>query len=232
LLPARRAPWRPAAGLPDRETAAVKIEFVSDVVCPWCAIGLASLERALERIGATVEIDLRFGSFELNPQMPPEGEDLCGHTRARYGLTPQQFQDAMEVLRARGAAVGFVFGARARIWNSIDAQRQLHWAAAQARARGLKHALLQACHGRGENVASHAVLVALAAAVGLDAQQAGEVLGSDQFADTVRASEHRWQRLGIRSVPTLVIEGRYRIQGAQAPEVFEQMLRRIAAAPA
>ncbi|MFO1339665.1 MAG: DsbA family oxidoreductase [Burkholderiaceae bacterium] len=210
----------------------MKIDFVSDVACPWCAVGLNSLERALERLGGSVDVELAFHPFELNPQMPAEGEDVVEHLARKYGLSPQQLEQGRATLRDRGAAVGFEFGPRERIWNTFDAHRLLHWAGLEGRQRELKHALLRAYHGRGENPGAPEVLVRAAAEAGLDAERAREVVASGRYADEVRAEERHWQELGIQAVPSVIVNGRHLIQGGQPPEVFEQALRRLAAAEA
>ena len=114
----------------------MKIDFVSDVACPWCAVGLNSLERALESLGRDVPVELHFQPFELNPDMPPQGEDTIAHLSTKYGASPEQLARTREVLRARGAAVGFTFGPRPRVWNTFDAHRLLHWAGLQDAAQG------------------------------------------------------------------------------------------------
>jgi predicted DsbA family dithiol-disulfide isomerase len=207
----------------------MKIDFVSDVACPWCAVGLNSLERALERVGPGLQVELHFQPFELNPTMPPEGADTVQYLSAKYGITPEQIARNQASIRERGAAVGFVFGARPRVWNTFDAHRLLHWAGLQGKQRELKHALLKAYHGDGRNPGARDVLLELAAAVGLDAAAAREVLDTGRFADEVRRAESFWQRSGIQSVPAIVINDRHLISGGQPPEVFEQALRKIAA---
>ncbi|MBL8474166.1 MAG: DsbA family oxidoreductase [Rhodocyclaceae bacterium] len=207
----------------------MKIEFISDVVCPWCAIGLNSLERALERIGDALEVDLLIRPFELNPKMPPEGESADIYLARKYGLNAEQMARNHALLCTRGAAVGFQFGERKQVWNSFDAHRLLHWAGMEGHQRDLKHALLRAYHGRGENISAHEVLVALAREAGLDGDSARDLLQSDAYGGAVRTSEHRWERLGIQSVPTALIDGRHLIQGGHQPEVFETALRQIAA---
>lgn len=211
----------------------MKIDFVSDVACPWCAVGLSSLEIALERLGAEVPVELHFEPFELNPQMPPEGEDTVQHLSRKYGLPPEQLAKNRENLRQRGAAVGFTFGERPRIWNTFDAHRLLYWAAGQApegRQHDLKRALLAAYHTRAENPASHEVLLRLVDEVGLSVPRARAILACDEFAAEVRQRERYWQELGIHSVPAVVIDDRHLISGGQPPEVFEQALRQVAAA--
>ena len=210
----------------------MKIDFVSDIACPWCAVGLNALEMALERIGADIAVELHFQPFELNPQMSPEGEDAVAYLSAKYGISAEQIALNQAAIRERGAAVGFSFGARGRVWNTFDAHRLLHWAGVEGpegAQRSLKHALLQAYHGHGRNPSNAEVLLEAARAAGLDEARAREVLGSDEFSDEVRQAESFWQQAGIRSVPSVVVNDRHLIQGGQPPEVFEQALRQIAA---
>lgn len=207
----------------------LEIDFVSDVVCPWCAVGLASLERAVAGVAPDIAVQMRFQPFELNPQMAPEGEDIDEHLERKYGGPREKFEQARAALRERGAAVGFAFGQRSRIWNTFDAHRLLHWAGLEGRQHELKRALLEAYHGQGRNPSDPAVLVDVAASVGLDAATAREILAGDRYTAEVRAEEQRWLELGIHSVPSVVVNGRHLIQGGQPPEVFEQALRQIAA---
>jgi predicted DsbA family dithiol-disulfide isomerase len=208
----------------------LKIDFVSDVACPWCAVGLNALERALERVGPELNAELRFQPFELNPTMPAEGADTLQYLSNKYGIGPERIARNQATIRARGAEVGFTFGQRHRVWNTFDAHRLLHWAGQHGKQRELKHALLKAYHGDGRNPGAHDVLLELAATVGLDADAAREVLDSGRFSDEVRAAEAMWQQAGIHSVPSIVINERHLIQGGQPVEVFEQALRQIAAA--
>ena len=206
----------------------MKIEFVSDVACPWCAVGLNALERALERIGDEWPVELRFEPFELNPTLGPQGADATEYLVAKYGLSADQLARNRDAIRERGAAVGFAFGERAHVWNTFDAHRLLHWAGLEGRQRELKHALLRAYHGEGRNPGAHDVLLALAEEVGLDVARARAVLESAEFAAEVRDRERHWQELGIHSVPSVIVNDRHLIQGGQPPEVFEQALRKIA----
>ena len=207
----------------------MKLQFVSDIACPWCAIGLNSLEIALKRIGSDAAVDLELEPFELNPDMPPEGEDVLAYVSRKYGSSAAELAGRHALIRERGAAVGFTFGPRTRIWNTFDAHRLLHWAGLEGRQRELKHALLAAYHTRGENPGSHEVLLRMAAEVGLDADRARAVLDSGEYGAQVRERINHWQQLGIHSVPSIIVDGRYLIQGGQPPEAFEQALREIAA---
>lgn len=211
--------------------APLKIDFVSDVVCPWCAIGLKSLEQALAQLGDEVSVELHFQPFELNPQMAPEGEDIGEHLARKYGSTPEQMRQNQEAIRERGASLGFTFNMdkRSRIVNTFDAHRLLHWAALEDCQVELKQALLAAYFTEGRDVSSRAVLVEVAASVGLDPTEARHVLDEDRYAQDVRAQEQFYQSQGIRAVPSVIVNERYLIQGGQPAEVFEQTLRKIAA---
>ena len=213
----------------------MRIDFVSDVACPWCAVGLASLQQALARSADAVQAELHFQPFELNPDMAPEGEDPGEHLGRKYGSTPAQQAQIRATIAERGAAVGFAFKSdgRGRIVNTFNAHRLLHWAGLEGADQqlALKRALMEAYHGRAERVDHDAVLLAAVRAAGLDEARARQILASDEFADDVRAAERRWQMAGIQSVPAVVINQRHLISGGQPPEVFEQALRQIAAAP-
>jgi predicted DsbA family dithiol-disulfide isomerase len=209
----------------------IKIDFVSDVACPWCAVGLQSLQTALQQLDGELEATLTFQPFELNPQMVPEGEDTQEHLARKYGSTPAQLQAAQETLRARGEAVGFVFNLdkRTRIYNTFNAHRLLHWAHSEGKQLALKKALLTAYFTNGENPSDPTVLVRVAASVGLDAARAQAILDSDVYADEVRAQERLYQQHGISSVPAIILNDQHLISGGQPPEVFAQALRQIAA---
>ncbi len=210
----------------------MRIDFVSDVACPWCAVGLNALERALANLGSEVSVELHFQPFELNPDMPPEGANTVDYLARKYGISPQQIAQNQTAIRQRGADVGFVFGERPHVWNTFDAHRLLAWAPSQGAdaQRRLKHALLKAYHGEGQNPGDREVLLALVGQLGLDVAAAQQVLDSKAYADEVREAEAAWQQAGIHSVPSIVIDQKHLIQGGQPPEVFEQALRRLAGA--
>ena len=209
----------------------MRIDFVSDVACPWCAVGLNSLEMALKALGDNVPVELHFQPFELNPTMATEGANAAEYLKAKYGMGDDQLAANRANIRARGADVGFSFGERAHVWNTFDAHRMLHWAGLQGADYQckLKHALLQAYHGEGRNPGAHDVLIDLATQVGLDPVQAAAVLSEDRHALDVRQAEQAWQQAGINSVPAIVINQRHLISGGQPPAMFEQALRQIAA---
>jgi predicted DsbA family dithiol-disulfide isomerase len=211
----------------------LKIDFVSDVVCPWCAVGLYGLTRALDRLkDEGVTASLAFQPFELNPSMAPEGENIVEHIGKKYGSTPEQSAQNRAMIRERAAAAGFEMnmGEDSRIWNTFDAHRLLHWAGETdpAAQRRLKEALLGAHFTNGRALNEAEVLTAAAAAAGLDETEAAAVLASDQYAREVREAEELWRSRGINSVPAVVINDKYLISGGQPVEVFEEALRKIA----
>ncbi|TXH37879.1 MAG: DsbA family oxidoreductase [Rhodospirillaceae bacterium] len=209
----------------------MKIDFVSDVSCPWCIIGLRGLEEALAQTSDLIDANITFQPFELNPDMPQEGENIVEHIARKYGSTPEQSAANREIIRARAAAVGFTMSTstESRIYNTFDAHRLLHWAEIEGHQRALKYALFEAYFSRGESPADHDVLIAAAEQAGLDGAAAREVLTSNRYAQDVRGAEQLWQSRGINAVPAVVIDGRYLISGGQPPEAFEEALRKIAA---
>ncbi len=213
--------------------ARFRIDFVSDVACPWCAIGLASLKSALMKLEDSVEAEIHLQPFELNPQMPFEGEDAGEHIRHKYGIDDAQLEVNRKAIRERAMPLGVAINTQAgsRVWNTFDAHRLLHWAEQRDREKVivLKQALFRAYFTDNENVADRDVLVRIAKEIGLDGDAARRLLESDQYADEVRARERHWQQAGIHSVPATVVNGQYLISGGQPPEVFENALREIAA---
>ncbi len=210
----------------------LRIDFVSDVSCPWCAVGLASLQQALATLDGEVTAEIHFQPFELNPQMPPEGEDSTEHLANKYGISAAQIATNREAIRARGAALGFTFNMdqRSRVYNTFDAHRLLHWAELEDRHIAFKQALLRAYFTDGEDVSSHETLARLAGEAGLDVPRAREILAAGTYADEVRTQEQLFMSRGVHSVPATIINGQHLISGGQPPEAFEQALRQIAAA--
>lgn len=212
-------------------TKALKIDFVSDVSCPWCIVGLGGLEEALDRVGDLVAAKIHFQPFELNPNMPPEGQNIVEHITEKYGSTPEQSAANRQAIHARAASVGFTMrtSETSRIYNTFDAHRLLHWAGIVGGQPALKRALFDAYFTDNLSPADHEVLVAAAQKAGLDGDAAREVLASGQYAQEVRDAERAWQAAGISSVPAVVINDRYLISGGQPADYFENALRQIAA---
>jgi predicted DsbA family dithiol-disulfide isomerase len=207
----------------------LRIDFVSDVACPWCVVGLRSLMKALDAVGDKVEAEIHFQPFELNPDMPPEGENTAQHVARKYGSNPERSAAARNAIREHGEALGFDFNysTESRIWNTFDAHRLLHWAGIEGRQLELKEALFAANFTDQKSTSDHDVLVGAAEAAGLDADRAREILGSGAYTEEVRAEESVWRNRGINAVPSVIFNQRWMIQGGQPPRVFEQAIRQI-----
>ncbi|GGC05815.1 DSBA oxidoreductase [Marinobacterium zhoushanense] len=212
-------------------TRTLEIDFVSDVVCPWCAIGLHALRQALQQLEGEVSATIRFRPFELTPEMPAEGEFVIPYLCRKYGMSEEQVARNQAYITERGAELGFRFDFRtdSKKWNTFDAHRLLHWAAEQGADKqlGLKLALLEAYFSRNENPAERAVLCRLAEQVGLDADAAGEVYDSGRYTDEVLAEEQLWVRQGVSSVPTIVFNEQYVVSGGQPVETFVQVIQEV-----
>lgn len=211
-------------------TVRIKIDFVSDVSCPWCAVGLSSLEVALARLDDVVQAELHFQPFELNPDMPPEGQDTVERLTRKYGMTPEQVLRNAEVITKRGSEVGFTFNMdkRTRTYNTFDAHRLLHWAGIEGHQRELKQALLKAYFTDGQNPSAPDVLVRLCNESGLNGERARQILDSNEYASDVRERERFYMEQGVNSVPAIILDDQHLIQGGQTPDVFEEALRQIA----
>ncbi|MGH8150450.1 MAG: DsbA family oxidoreductase [Steroidobacteraceae bacterium] len=209
----------------------LKIDFVSDVSCPWCAIGLHALETALLGLGPGISADLHFQPFELNPNMDDGGQDIVEHLGEKYGSAAAEIDRSQELIRARGAEVGFTFDMhkRTRIYNTFDAHRLLHWAGVEGKQRALEHALFAAYFTAGRDPSDHDVLLDLTTRVGLDPSRARQILTGDEYAAEVRAQERLYHDRGVNAVPAAIVNDQYLIEGGQPVQVFEELLRRIAA---
>ena len=212
----------------------LRIDFVSDVACPWCVIGLRSLQQALDAVGEQVQAEIHFQPFELNPDMPPEGENTTEHVARKYGANPERSAASRNAIRESGEALGFQFNynSESRIWNTFDAHRLLHWAGLEGRQRELKEALFAVNFTEQKSTSDHEVLVGAAKAAGLDEAKAREVLSSGTYTEEVRQDEALWRNRGINAVPSVIFNQRWMIQGGQPPKVFEQAIRQILAGTA
>jgi predicted DsbA family dithiol-disulfide isomerase len=208
----------------------VKIDFVSDVVCPWCALGATALEQAIHNLAGEVDVELTYKPFELNPDMPAEGEHAIEHMMRKYGRNAEQVADRNAMIIERGEQIGFHFDLekRSHFHNTFDAHRLLFWAATQGRQREFKQALLKAYFTDGENPNNRTTLATLAGAVGLDSQRAHEVLANAEFSQQVREFERFYQQRGIDSVPAMVLDDKQVIPGSQSIAYYEQALRQAA----
>lgn len=212
-------------------TQTLKIDFVSDIACPWCAVGLGGLERALASLEGEVAADITFHPFELNPDMPAAGQNSLEHIAQKYGIGADQIAANRDAIRDRASEVGYVMNTSddSRIYNTFDAHRLLAWAKKEGLQLELKRRLLALNFTDQADLGNRDALVAAAESVGLDGGTARGVLDSGRFTEEVRAEEDLWRSRGINSVPAVVVNDRYLISGGQPPEVFEQQLRAIVA---
>lgn len=210
----------------------ISIDFVSDVACPWCAVGLGSLLAAIDRVKGTVQVELRLQPFELNPDMPAGGEPTLARLEKKYGYSREQLNANRAVISERAAAVGMPVRMTEddKSYNTFDAHRLLHWAGLQGQAPqvALKKALLKTYHHDNHDTSTTDVLLQAVKDAGLDVADARAVLESDRHADDVRAEEEKWQNAGISSVPAVIINDEYLVSGAQQVDVFEQALLQVA----
>ncbi len=212
----------------------IQIDFVSDVACPWCAVGLGALEQAIANIAKTdpaVQVSIRFQPFQLNPSMPPEGQDITEHLTQKYGSSAAQQAQTYQAIRQRGAEVGFDFRleGRGRTWNTFDCHRLLEWVheVEPSKQQALKKALLKAYFTDGLNPAAHDVLLRICGELGLDVAKAAQILASDDYTQQVRTRQAFYAANNINSVPAVILNEQYLISGGQPVAVFEGALRQI-----
>ncbi len=209
--------------------AQLRIDIVSDVVCPWCAIGYAKLVHASAMLGEKAEIAVKWHPFELAHDTPPEGQLLSDYSRERYGATPEQSRSSRSRIVKAGAAAGldFRYTPESRIYNSFDAHRLLAWAGETGGQTRLQIALFTAYFTDQANIADEAVLLDAVEAAGLDANEARAVLAEGRYRDHVRAEEGYWQDRNITGVPTFIVNDKYMIPGAQEAETLVRYLERV-----
>lgn len=205
----------------------IRVDIISDVVCPWCIVGFRQLQQAAEATG--IEIETYWHPFELNSDMPPEGENLREHIMRKYGSTPEQSQKARDQLSAIGAPldIDFQFGDDSKIVNTFDAHQLLHWAQEAGKSQDLKLALFDAYFTQGLDVSQHDVLADTAASIGLDRTEALQALKDQRFAETVRDKESFWTSRGVSGVPTMVFDAKHATSGAQGAETFARVLTHL-----
>lgn len=209
-------------------TEPLRIDIVSDVMCPWCIIGYRQLSKALDATGTHHEI--HWHPFELNPQMPPEGQNTREHIIEKYGSTPEQSEQSRQQMKALGSDLGFAFEwtEDARMHNTFNTHQLLHWANTQGRMHDLKMALFTAHFTDQRNLSDDAVLVDIAAEIGLDHVEAAAVLDDQRFANDVRSAEQFWQKQGISGVPAMVFDRKHLVTGAQGVENYTSILSQLA----
>lgn len=211
----------------------IKIDYVSDIACPWCAVGLGSLEQAIKSLENEVDIEIHFKPFELNPDMPPGGQEVFEHLTQKYGKPIEQIRLTQANIRERAEAVGFPFHPEGRkhVYNTFNAHRLLYWAGIECGLNEqyrLKKELLGTYFTLAVSLDDHNNVIDAVKRAGLDTDRAQEILSSDLFTAEVRAEQRKYASMGITSVPSLIFNDKYLLQGAQPSESFAQALRQLA----
>lgn len=209
------------------DNSPLRIDIVSDVMCPWCIIGYRQLAKALETTGTPHEI--HWHPFELNPEMPPEGQNMREHLAEKYGSTPEQSEQNRAQLTALGNDLGFDFrfSPDMRMHNTFNAHQLLHWADTQGRKHDLKMALFSAHFTHHRDLSDREVLADVAAETGLNRDEALAVLEDQRFAHEVRQVQNFWIKQGIRGVPAVVFDSQHLVSGAQGVENFTRILTQL-----
>lgn len=210
----------------------IRVDIVSDVVCPWCVIGYHQLAKAVQE--TEIGIDIHWHPFELNPHMGEDGENLREHLAAKYGTTPEGSRNARARLTELGAELGFTFNYAddMRMYNTFRAHQLIDWAGEQGKAHETKLALFAAFFTRRENVADTDILVGVAGQIGLDPDAARAMLNSGDHAEKVREKEQFWTSRGVQGVPAMIFDRQHLVTGARGEENYANLLRRLKAAQA
>lgn len=209
-------------------TTPLRIDIVSDVMCPWCIIGYRQLAQALEATGTAH--DIHWHPFELNPDMPPEGQNTREHIIEKYGSTAEQSAQSRAQMTALGTEldIDFRFTEDMRMHNTFDAHQLLHWADTLGHQHDLKMALFTAHFTDGRDLSDKAVLADVAGEIGLDRDVALAVLEDQRFASEVRQEQGFWIQQGIRGVPAMVFDRQHLVTGAQGVENYSNILHQLA----
>ena len=207
----------------------LQIDIVSDVVCPWCAVGYANLSKALDQVASDIEANIQWHPFQLNPHMPKEGQAIDEHLAEKYGLDETQLKQNQQHLINAGqqSGVEFNFDQRSRIFNTLDCHVLLDFAQTQDKQTQLKLALFHAYFTDGLNISDQAVLIEVAQSVGLEKAHIEKALADDALREQVKNEEDKYKSLGINSVPAFIINNQYLISGGQPVDSFVRALTDI-----
>jgi len=209
-------------------TKTLRIDIISDVMCPWCIVGYRQLSAALEATGTAHEI--HWHPFELNPDMPPEGQNLREHIMQKYGSSLEESEQSRQHLKTLGSDLGidFQFSDGSRMHNTFNTHQLLHWANTQERMHDLKQALFIAHFTNARDLSDNAVLADIAGEIGLDRTEALAVLDDQRYASQIRQEENFWTKQGIRGVPAVVFDRKHLVTGAQGVDNFTSILKQLA----
>lgn len=208
----------------------LQIDIVSDIACPWCAIGYARLEKAMEALKNELDFNLEWHAFELNPDPSASAEPILPALARKYGRTEEEVRDNQSQMMDVAKDLGLNFDKLQERYtrNTFDAHRLVKWASEQGKQTDMKMACFESYFGRAENISDVEVLVTCAESVGLDGDAARTILSSDQYTDAVREDEAKYQQAGVSAVPAYIINQTYLVSGAQEPETLIQAFREIA----
>lgn len=208
----------------------LQIDIVSDVVCPWCAIGYGNLNAALSQLESDVQAKINWHPFQLNSHMPKQGQDIGEHLVEKYGLTDEQRKANQDRIKTAGEAAGFTFnfGERSRIYNTFDCHVLLTLAAQMDKQTELKLALFNAYFTQGLDISDTSVLLRVCEEVGIQSTQAEQALRDSSLIEQVKQEEEHFKSMGIQSVPAFIVNQKYLISGGQPIESFKQALLEIA----
>ncbi|MFA0056969.1 DsbA family oxidoreductase [Vibrio echinoideorum] len=209
----------------------IQLDIISDVMCPWCVVGYKNLEQAITELGLAEQVELEWQPFELNPDMPQEGENLRDHIMRKYGSSAEDSQSSREQLAARGQAVGFDFNFydSMRMVNSRHLHVLLDFALAYGKQTELKLRFFNAHFTEEKDLADLEVIAQELEAVGLDSNKALKRLKNADNVKKIEAQEFEWQRMGISAVPTVVFNRKSAVTGAQTVETYKQILQELIA---
>jgi len=214
----------------------IKIDYVSDIACPWCAVGLGNLNKAIAQLNDRANFEIHFRPFELNPNMPFGGQDAIEHLTEKYGLSVEQVKANQSNIRSKAIEAGFEFHpeGRKRVYNTFDAHRLLHWAGKESgldRQASLKRELLNTYFCLAVSLDDKKNIIDAVIRAGLDPIRALEILESSEFSREVKEEETVYLNAGINSVPAIILNDQYLLQGAQPPEsfvnAFEQLIENV-----
>ncbi|MDC5818399.1 DsbA family oxidoreductase [Vibrio europaeus] len=207
----------------------IRIDIVSDVVCPWCIIGYKRLEHALTAVANEVEADIQWHPFELNPAMGDEGQNLREHLAEKYGTTTEASISARETLTKLGNEIGFEFNFNddSRIYNTRKAHQLLMWAQSEGKQFDLELALFQAYFTDGKDISDSQVLIECATELGLEQDVVNSVIEDESWAEAVASTEQQWLEAGINAVPAIIINRKHLISGAQTTELLISAINQI-----
>ncbi|MES1924936.1 DsbA family oxidoreductase [Salinisphaera sp. T31B1] len=208
----------------------LKIDLVSDVVCPWCPIGFRRLQQALDQLAGQVKAKIEWHAFVLNPDIEPDGRPIVEHLMEKYGRSAEEIRANQQMIvdAAQALDLDFSHATERRSWNTFDVHRVLAWAKSQGCDEAFHLALFDAYFGRAANPTDPALLKEIAASLGLDATEVDAILDSDRYAEHVQAELDYYRQAGVASVPSFIVDGRYLLSGAQDPQALAGALRQIA----